>query len=228
MFKNAEEYKRWIDSQNWYQSIVLPNSGLKINGKFNTHERLSYFEKNIDFTGKRVLDVGCNSGQNSLFAKAAGAREVIGIDVDENRLKQARILAENEKIDILFLNKSIYDIADLGQFDIVLCVAVLTEIPEFFRAINALKNVVGSYCYLETELNRSPWLPLNPKFWFKKAGFISQQKAFIELRELKSGQFAARPTFETLKVLFGEDYKIERKGKSVRYDIFDMRKIQNG
>ena len=40
-----------------------------------------------------VLDIGCNSGQYSFHAKNAGARTVVGIDVDEKRIYQAGMLA---------------------------------------------------------------------------------------------------------------------------------------
>src|SRR5204863_838142 len=40
--------------------------------------------------GKRVLDLCCNSGGFSVYAKVAGADEVTGVDLDEQALAMAR------------------------------------------------------------------------------------------------------------------------------------------
>ena len=44
---------------------------------------------NVDFTGQRVLDVGCGNGR-LLWRFADSARSVVGIDVDEDGLADAR------------------------------------------------------------------------------------------------------------------------------------------
>jgi SAM-dependent methyltransferase len=47
-----------------------------------------------DFTGKRVIDVGCNAGQYSLYASIRGAEYVLGVDKNPEYLKQARDVAQ--------------------------------------------------------------------------------------------------------------------------------------
>ena len=98
--KNFEEYKKWINDQDWYQTIHL-NKGLKTSGKLNTDARIKWFNE-FNFTNKSVLDIGCNSGQYSFYAKKAGASRVTGIDVDTKRIYQAKMLALNEDIDVNF------------------------------------------------------------------------------------------------------------------------------
>src|SRR5262245_34012926 len=47
-----------------------------------------------DLSGATVLDIGCNAGFYSAQMKQRGASRVLGIDVDERYLKQARLAAE--------------------------------------------------------------------------------------------------------------------------------------
>ncbi|MEM5879495.1 MAG: METTL5 family protein [Candidatus Aenigmatarchaeota archaeon] len=43
-----------------------------------------------DIRGKRVVDFGCGSGRLAIGAALLGAREVVGIDIDEDAIKQAK------------------------------------------------------------------------------------------------------------------------------------------
>ncbi len=51
-----------------------------------------------DLTGKSVLDIGCNGGFYSIEMKKRGADRVVGIDSDEDYLKQARFAARVNEI----------------------------------------------------------------------------------------------------------------------------------
>ena len=72
--KNEDDYKNWISNQDWYQTIDL-NNGLTTAGKVKTNLRIEWFNQ-FNFTNKTVLDIGCNSGQYSLYAKKRGAKNV--------------------------------------------------------------------------------------------------------------------------------------------------------
>src|ERR671930_112238 len=47
----------------------------------------------LDLTGATVLDIGCNGGFYSIEMKRRGAAHVLGIDVDDRYLNQARFAA---------------------------------------------------------------------------------------------------------------------------------------
>src|SRR5919108_3089921 len=47
-----------------------------------------------DLSGATVLDIGCNGGFYAIEMKRRGAERVIGIDVDERYLNQARFAAD--------------------------------------------------------------------------------------------------------------------------------------
>lgn len=49
--------------------------------------------KSVDFTGKRVLELGCNMGLLSNYARAHGATAALGVDHDQKVVDAARLLA---------------------------------------------------------------------------------------------------------------------------------------
>jgi ubiquinone/menaquinone biosynthesis C-methylase UbiE len=51
-----------------------------------------------DLAGRDVLDLGCGFGWFCRWARAAGAGQVLGIDVSENMLARARAMTEDEAI----------------------------------------------------------------------------------------------------------------------------------
>jgi SAM-dependent methyltransferase len=50
------------------------------------------------FAGKTVLDFGCGSGHEAVAVAAKGAKLVYGVDVQDWRLQEARLLAERESV----------------------------------------------------------------------------------------------------------------------------------
>src|SRR5437588_6076847 len=78
-----------------------------------------------DLTGATVLDIGCNGGFYSVHMKQRGAKRVLGIEVDERYLRQARFAAATLDLEIEFEERSVYDVdAIAGQFDYVLFMGV--------------------------------------------------------------------------------------------------------
>lgn len=76
--------------------------------------------------GKRVLDLCCNSGGFSVYAKAAGgAAEVVGVDLDETAIELAKQNAKLNRADVRFVQSDLFPwLRDLIQksdqrFDVV-------------------------------------------------------------------------------------------------------------
>ena len=63
--------------------------------------------------GATVLDIGCNAGFYSIEMKRRGARRVLGIDVDDRYLNQARFAAETLDLDIEFEKRSVYKVDEI-------------------------------------------------------------------------------------------------------------------
>src|SRR4051812_28871990 len=74
-----------------------------------------------DLTGATVLDIGCNAGFYCIQMKRRGAERVLGIDVDDRYLNQARFAAQQLSLQIEFEKRSVYEVAKLpDKFDYVI------------------------------------------------------------------------------------------------------------
>jgi tRNA (mo5U34)-methyltransferase len=92
-----------------------------------------------DLSGKTVLDIGCNAGFYSLEMKRRGAERVVGIDIDEHYLAQARFAAAVVGADIEFRHMPVWEIAALGErFDVVLFMGVLYHLRHPLLALDLI------------------------------------------------------------------------------------------
>jgi len=96
-----------------------------------------------DLQGKTVLDIGCNGGFYSIEMKRRGADRVLGIDFDEDYLRQARFAAETLGAAVEFRRVSVYDVAALEErFDIVLFLGVLYHLRHPLLALDLIREHV--------------------------------------------------------------------------------------
>ncbi len=79
-----------------------------IGGPFEDEARLL-----SDVAGKRLLELGCGGGQNSVYLARQGAR-VTGIDLSDEQVKFARLLAARERVEAEFYQA---DASDLSMFE---------------------------------------------------------------------------------------------------------------
>lgn len=135
-----------------------------------------------DLSGADVLDIGCNGGFYSLEMKRRGARRVLGIDVDDRYLNQARFAAETLGLEIELEKRSVYEVEHIaGQFDFVLFMGVFYHLrypvfaldqvvkkvrPEgrlifqsMLRGSDELKPWQDDYLFWETKMFADPAYP---------------------------------------------------------------------
>ena len=135
-----------------------------------------------DLSGAEVLDVGCNGGFYSLEMKRRGAKRVLGIDVDDRYLSQARFAAQTLGLEIELEKRSVYDVENIvGQFDFVLFMGVFYHLryPMFaldqvvkkvrldgqlvfqsmLRGSEELKQWEQDYLFWETKMFADPAYP---------------------------------------------------------------------
>lgn len=79
-----------INFFNAYKQMARSVKGLEGAGEW--HELKKMFP---DFRGKYVLDLGCGFGWHCRYAQEHGAESVIGIDLSENMLKQAKAMTKS-------------------------------------------------------------------------------------------------------------------------------------
>jgi len=110
-----------------------------------------------EIEGHTVLDIGCNAGFYSLEMKRRGATRVLGIDTDEDYLRQARFAAEVSSLDIEFRNISVYDVGTLGErFDIVLFLGVLYHLRHPLLALDLIhEHAAGNLLVFQSMLRGS-------------------------------------------------------------------------
>lgn len=102
-----------------------------------------------DLNGATVLDVGCNGGFYSIEMKKRGAKYVLGIDVDDRYLNQARFAAETLGFDVDLRKCSIYNVDEIpGQFDYVFFMGVFYHLRYPLYALDKLiKKVKGKLVF---------------------------------------------------------------------------------
>lgn len=80
--------------------------------------------------GKRVLDLGCGLGNLAREARARGAREVVGVDLSERMLAEAR--ARNADPGIIYLRSSLEAFEpEAAAFDVVLSTLALHYVADY-------------------------------------------------------------------------------------------------
>lgn len=88
-------------------------------------------------SGKRVLDLGCGFGWHCRFAREAGAKSVVGVDLSEKMLARARAMTDDP--DILYHQAAIEDFAiAANSFDVALSSLALHYVERFDRVCEGL------------------------------------------------------------------------------------------
>ncbi len=106
-----------------------------------------------DMSGMRALDIGCNAGFYSIALAQRGA-EVLGIDVDEHYLRQARWARERFGLgeqQLTLRQMQVYELARLNQeFDLVLFLGVLYHLRYPLLALDIVARCTRDLLVLQT------------------------------------------------------------------------------
>ena len=139
------EILKELKKYRWYHHIKINNeittTGFK--KETSTQNKILSVLENIDFKGKRVLDIGCRDGLFSFYAEKRGASEVIAIDNDLSK-GATEFLIPYFKSKVKMYLKNIYDlkISDFGDFDIVIFVGTLYHLRYPFYSLKIAKDVL--------------------------------------------------------------------------------------
>ncbi len=141
--RKVSELGEWFHNLDLHGVRTAPNHFL---GDFpNVKWKHLATEIPSDLRGATVLDIGCNGGFYSLEMKRRGAERVVGVDVDDRYLNQARFAAETLDLDIEFQKLSVYDVDTIsGQFDFVFFLGVFYHLRYPLYALDkVIKKVKG-------------------------------------------------------------------------------------
>lgn len=108
-----------------------------------------------DMTGKTVLDIGCNGGFYSMEMKRRGAARVLGIDMEDLYLTQARFAAKQENLDIEYRKLNVWDVGAIGEtFDLVIFMGVLYHLRHPLLALDLIHEHVAKDMLLFQSMQR--------------------------------------------------------------------------
>ncbi|HTM88869.1 MAG TPA: TIGR04290 family methyltransferase [Terriglobales bacterium] len=168
--RRIDELGEWFHNLDLYGVPTAPNHFL---GDFpNIKWRHIAAAIPQDLSGATVLDIGCNGGFYSIEMKKRGAERVLGIDVDDRYLNQARFAAKTLGLEIEFEKRSVYEVDQIsGQFDYVLFMGVFYHLRYPLFALDKVVKKVGSKLLFQTMIRGSEqaraW-EKNYHFWNKE------------------------------------------------------------
>jgi tRNA (mo5U34)-methyltransferase len=105
-----------------------------------------------DLQGWKVLDIGCNAGFYTFQLAKRGAR-VVGIDLDEHYLKQARWAARIFGVEdqVEFRQQQVYDLAHVDErYDLVVFMGVLYHLRYPMLALDIVSQKVDKLMIFQT------------------------------------------------------------------------------
>ncbi|MDM1020295.1 class I SAM-dependent methyltransferase [Acinetobacter sp. VNK23] len=119
---------KYDDPQFFHEYSKMPRSlyGLEAAGEWSIFR--TYMP---DLVSKKVLDLGCGYGWHCQFAAEQGAASVIGIDLSEKMLQQAKELTTSANV--YYQQIAIEDFeADAGSFDVIISSLALHYIEDIY------------------------------------------------------------------------------------------------
>lgn len=151
----------------WYQSFNLAD-WLKIEAVHDGASVLGCLDLlgfPGDFSGKTVLDVGCNAGYYGFVAKSRGAERVVGVEVDRHFVRQAEYLSTLLGLDMQFLHDDVHNVdTRLGIFDTVICTGLMYHLPDPTNVLARLSDVCADTILIESEFLLDPALTHMARF----------------------------------------------------------------
>lgn len=127
---------------NPYQRIIR-NGAVVQEGHINTQEKFDFFKSAVPMAGRRVIDIGCNSGMMTKLAKDSGAKAAHGIDIEFEYIRDAARLWPDCKFSI----GTIYRIPI--KYDIGIVSAMFHYVSDPLRALGMLARscdtIIGDF-----------------------------------------------------------------------------------
>jgi SAM-dependent methyltransferase len=118
---------------------------------------------------QRVLDVACNCGGFSIEAIKSGADYVLGIDVVDRYLEQAKFIKDALELkEVEFKKLAVEDLdeATIGSFDVTFCFGILYHLENPVLAMRKLSAVTRRVMVVDTNVFR-------PRFMRKPVWYMN-------------------------------------------------------
>jgi len=207
---------------------------------------IPFIRETIDINEETsVLEIGCGEGGNLMPFLNIGCKRIVGVDMSKGKIENADKFFSNHPggKNIKFILNDIYNVGDIGQFDIIVTRDVLEHIHgqekfmnyvkrflkpdgKFFLGFPPWQSPFGGHqqmCINKT-LSKLPYFHILPKSFYKLIlKLFKESKSKIEgLLEVKDTRISIE-RFE--RILKKESYK---KDKWCRYLINPNYEIKYG
>lgn len=126
---------KYDDEKFFEQYSKMPRSVGGLNAAGEWHELKKLLP---DLRGKRVLDLGCGFGWHCIYAAEQGAKSVVGIDISEKMLAQAREKITSKIVEYIKLPIEEIDFS-ADSFDVVLSSLAFHYIENFDDIVTKVK-----------------------------------------------------------------------------------------
>ena len=158
-----------------YDKYVLPKF---LNCACASKPILRQRQKVVPLAEGKVLEIGIGSGLNLPFYEKSKIDEIWGLDPSEELSAMARIVADQESIEVNFISSGAEEIPlPDDHFDSVLVTYTMCTIPEVLRANQEIRRVLragGKMIFCEhgeaPDENIRKWQKRINPFWGKIAG----------------------------------------------------------
>jgi SAM-dependent methyltransferase len=158
-----QELGRWHYRFEFDGGITTP---IWSDDRVNRHEERTryFFDRLLQVTGgslrgRRVLDLGCNSGFWSLKAIEAGAEFVLGIEGRPMHVDQANLVFEAKGIDP---DRYRFELGNVlthpvgGDFDVVLCLGLLYHVAKPTELFEVMARSGADILVIDTRVSNVP------------------------------------------------------------------------
>ena len=162
MMENKYDEQEFFEK---YAQMERSKKGLAGAGEWYAFQRLL-----PDFTGKRVLDLGCGYGWHCGYAAQMGAAKVVGVDISSRMLQRAREMNSSPLISYHRASIEEWEITE-SSFDIVISSLALHYVEDYIGVCQRVwkgLTVEGNFVFsvehpVFTAEGRQDW-------WYGKSG----------------------------------------------------------
>lgn len=184
--------------------------------------------------GARILDIACGVGYGTEILRAAGGREVVGVDRDAGALAYAR--ARYAAPAVTFREAEAEAFEDSEPFDVIVCLETVEHVRHPARFLALLARLLRPGGHLIASVPTSPSTDINPYHLhdFTENGFRSllrglgleivgelSQVQSIPVGAVLGGVRGVRPVSSRLPSLYGRSPRLlwKRIGWTLRHGL---------
>jgi SAM-dependent methyltransferase len=124
--EQLEKIIHQVGPEKIWRPVYTPDNRLLTKGVGWSYDGLPDDLIDFNFTGKSVVDIGCNFGHFTFLIKKHGAAHVTGIDKDALMIQGCNVLKRLFQYDgVSFLAADVINNCDIGKFDVGMLIDVI-------------------------------------------------------------------------------------------------------